>query len=138
MKKDIEIIKESKVYVSVIQEWNSEYEWHDWVAYVINDTDVEIENVIVVSKGNGTKDGEKVITSTMRHGMKAIEAKSYAKVELINGDAINLNNIFNLTYFMNNKLFDGRYTFRENTINNRALRDIPCINMKGIMASNVR
>ena len=133
MKKDIGIPKVEGVYVAVVQEWNSEYEWNDWVAYVINDTDKLIENVIVVSKGYGKIDGKDVKTSTMRHGMKEIEAKSYAKIELLLGETLEMNNEFWVTFFEDNKLYDKKFVFRVNTINDKALRDIPHLNMRGVV-----
>ncbi|MEN8137599.1 MAG: hypothetical protein ABFR62_04125 [Bacteroidota bacterium] len=135
MKKDIEIPKVEGVYVAVVQEWNSEFEWNDWVAYVINDTDKLIENVLVVSKGYGKKDGKDVKTSMMRHGMKEIEPKSYAKIELIYADALELNNEFWITFFEDNKLYDKKFVFKTNMINDRALRDIPHIKKKGIIVN---
>lgn len=137
MKKDIEVPKFDDVYVAVIQEWNNEFEWNDWIAYVINDSDVNIENVIVVSKGYGTvsKTGKDVKTSTMRHGMREIEAKSYAKVELIHEDSIELTNEFWITFFKDNKLYDKKFVFRKNTINDKALRPIPHVNLKGVISN---
>lgn len=135
MKKDIKIPKVEGVFVAVAHEWNPEFEWYDWIAYVINDSDSNIENVIVVSKGYGNKDGREVKTSTMRHGMREIEAKSYAKIELISEDALSLNNEFWITFFDDNKLFDKKFVFRPNTINDKALRDIPHLDMKGVIVN---
>ena len=133
MKKDIVVPKVEGVYVAIIQQWNDEFEWNDWMAYVINDTDKQIENVLVVSKGYGKKDGKEIKTSIMRHGMKFIEPKSYAKVELIHEDALELNNEFWITFFEDNKLMDKKFVFRANTINDRALRPVPHINKKGVV-----
>lgn len=135
MKKDIEIPKYEGVYVAVVQEWNDEYEWNDWVAYVINDSDKLIENVIVVSKGYGQVDGKDRKTSTMRHGMKEIEARGYAKVELLYGESLEMNNEFWITFFADNKLFDKKFVFKKNMINDKALRDIPHVGKKGVIVN---
>jgi len=135
MKKDIDIPKFEGVYIAVVQEWNDEYEWNDWVAYIINDTDSVIENVIVVSKGYGTIDGKERKTSSMRHGMKEIESRSYAKVELLYGEALEMNNEFWITFFEDNKLYDKKFVFKTNMINDRALRNIPHIGKKGVVVN---
>jgi len=135
MKKDIEIPKFEGVYVAIVQEWNAEYEWNDWVAYLINDTDSLIENVIVVSKGYGKIDGENRETATLRHGMKEVEARSYAKVELLYGEALEMSNEFWITFFKGNKLFDKKFVFKKNMINDRALRDIPHVGKKGVIVN---
>ena len=135
MKKDIEIPKFEGVYVAIVQEWNSEYEWNDWVAYLINDTDAVIENVIVVSKGYGKIGGEERKTSMMRHGMKDVDSRSYAKVELLYGETLELTNEFWITFFEDNKLYDKKFVFKPNMLNDRALRDIPHINKRGIIVN---
>jgi hypothetical protein len=137
MKKDIEVPQFDDVYVAIVQEWNDEFEWHDWIAYVINDSDKIIENVIVVSKGYGhsSKTDKDVKTSMMRHGMREIDPKSYAKVELLHEDTLELTNEFWITFFKDNKLYDKKFIFRKNTINDKALRPIPHINMKGVIAN---
>ncbi|MCK5781335.1 MAG: hypothetical protein KAH10_01990 [Flavobacteriales bacterium] len=135
MKKDIEVAKFEGVYVAVVQEWNDEYEWNDWVAYLINDSDSLIENVIVVSKGYGKIDGEDRKTATLRHGMKEVEAKSFAKVELIYQEALEMSSEFWVTFFVDNKLYDKKFIFKKNMINEKALRNIPHIAKKGVVVN---
>ena len=43
MKKDIEIPVVEKVYVAVVQELNKEHNEKDWVAYIINDQEIDLE-----------------------------------------------------------------------------------------------
>ena len=74
MKKDIEIPVAKDVHVAIIREWNDEFLSKDWNAYIINDRSDTIEMVIVVSKGFD----EDRKTSTMRHGIGKMEAKSFA------------------------------------------------------------
>ena len=129
MKKDILIPKVKDVYVAVIQEYNTLYKTNDWNAYIINNKDVDLEMVLIVSKGyNKTKE-----TSLMRHKLDKLPAKSYAKIELLHEDVLALNNEFKVTYFEGNQMFDKTYLFRENTINTKALQLIPLINKSGIL-----
>ena len=51
MKKDISIPKVEDVYVAVVNEYNDIYKTQDWNAYIINDKDVDLEMVIIVTDG---------------------------------------------------------------------------------------
>ncbi|MCB0470056.1 MAG: hypothetical protein KDC51_05595, partial [Flavobacteriaceae bacterium] len=124
MKKDIQIPKVEQVYVAVVHEYNEIYNTQDWNAYIINDKDVELDMLLIVSKGY-SQDQE---TSTMRHKLEKLPPKSYAKIELLQDDVLALNNEFKVTFFEGNQLFDKTYLFRKNSINEKALQTIPLIN----------
>ena len=68
MKKDIYIPQVKDVYVAVVQEYNEIYKTNDWNAYIINDTEVVLEMVLIVSKGFT----EQKTTSTMRHKLEIL------------------------------------------------------------------
>ena len=129
MKKDIQIPKVEQVYVAVVHEYNEIYNTQDWNAYIINDKDVELDMLLIVSKGY-SQDQE---TSTMRHKLEKLPPKSYAKIELLQDDVLALNNEFKVTFFEGNQLFDKTYLFRKNSINEKALQTIPLINKKGVL-----
>ena len=61
----------------------------------------------------------------MRHKLDRLPAKSYAKIELMQEDVLQLNNEFKVTFFEGNTMFDKTYVFRKNTINEKALQAIP-------------
>lgn len=130
MKKDIQIPKVEQVYVAVVHEYNEIYNTQDWNAYIINDKDVELDMLLIVSKGY-SQDQE---TSTMRHKLEKLPPKSYAKIELLQDDVLALNNEFKVTFFEGNQLFDKTYLFTKNSINEKALQTIPLINKKGVLA----
>ena len=129
MKKDIQIPKVEQVYVAVVHEYNEIYNTQDWNAYIINDKDVELDMLLIVSKGY-SQDQE---TSTMRHKLEKLPPKSYAKIELLQDDVLALNNEFKVTFFEGNQLFDKTYLFTKNSINEKALQTIPLINIKGVL-----
>ena len=129
MKKDIHISEVEGVYVAVIQEYNDIYKTNDWNAYIINDKEVDLEMVLIVSRGYST-DKE---TSLMRHKLEKLPAQSYAKIELLQEEVLSLNNEFKVTFFEGNTMYDKNYVFRENTINSRALQTIPLIEKKGVL-----
>ncbi len=129
MKKDIEIPVVKNVYVAVVKEWNTEYEMHDWNAYIINDNEAQIDAVMVVSQGYSADKK----TSKFRHMLGAVAPKSASKIEFIQEKVISFTNEFSVTYFLDNKLFDKKFVFRKNTINDNALQDIPNMEIKGVL-----
>jgi len=129
MKKDIDIPQVKDVYVAVVNEYNDIYKTNDWNAYIINNREVDLEMVLIMTRGyNETK-----TTSTMRHKLDKLPAKSYAKIELMQEEILVLNNEFKVTFFQNNKMFDKTYMFRKNTINKKALQPIPLMNARGVL-----
>jgi len=129
MKKDIEIPIVKEVYVAVVHEWNEEFLSKDWNAYIINDRESAIDMVLIVSKGY---DGE-VKTSKMRHGIGKVAAKSFAKIELMQEDVLRLNNEFYVTFFADDKLYEKKYIFRKNTINENAMQKLPVMEVEGVL-----
>ncbi|WP_375238885.1 hypothetical protein [Aurantibacter sp.] len=129
MKKDIIIPEVKDVYVAVVNEYNEIYKTQDWNAYIINDKDVDIEMVIIVTDGYS----EKKITSKFRKKLDLLPKKSYAKIELMQEDLFALNNQFKVTFFEGNTMFDKTFLFRKNTINLKALQNIPLMEAKGVL-----
>ena len=129
MKKDIDIPVVKDVYVAVVQEYNDIYKTTDWNAYIINNKDVALEMILIVTRGYDENRG----TSTMRHKLEKLPCKSYAKIELVQEEVLELNNEFIVTYFEDNKMFDKTFLFRRNTINERALQQIPLMKIKGVI-----
>jgi len=129
MKKDIEIPIVEGVSIAVIKEWNPEYEMDDWNAYIVNENDKAIEAVMIVTQGFSSEKK----TSKFRHMLGTVNAKSALKIELIQERVLSFRNEFSVTYFLDNKLFDKKYVFRQNTINERALQEIPYLKFKGVL-----
>jgi len=131
MKKDIKIPTIEGVYMAITHEFNKIFKTNDWNAYLINDKDEPIEMILIVSHGY---DGE-TKTSTMRHKLESLPAKSGAKIELMQDEVLKLNNEFRLTFFANNVLFDKTFLFKKNTIKESTLRTIKILeNKRGIIA----
>lgn len=130
MKKDIHIPEVSGVHLAVVFEHNDIYNTDDWNVYIINEKEVNLEMVVIVSKGFDEKDQ----TSIMRKKLTVLNSNSFANVEWIQPELFKLNNQFQVTFFAENTLFEKTYTFKKNTIKEGALRMISSINKKGILA----
>ncbi|REE83657.1 hypothetical protein BX611_0951 [Lutibacter oceani] len=131
MKKDIKIPEVSDVFMAVVKEYNSNFQCEDWNAYIINNKQVAIEMVLIVSKGYD--EDTLTETSLMRHKIEKLPAKSFAKVELMQEVILKLSNFFNVTFFEGNTMFDKKYLFEKGTIKESALRNIPLLNKRGIL-----
>lgn len=130
MKKDIEIPIAKDVYVAIVHEWNEEFLSKDWIAYILNDRTTPIEMVIVVSKGfKGNKK-----TSTMRHAIGIVKAKSFEKIEVVQEDVLAFNNEFFVTYYADNKLYEKRFIFESGSVTSTNLKPIPIIEKEGVLA----
>ncbi len=131
MKKDINTPQVSNVFVAVVKEYNKEFQCEDWNAYILNTKDVAIEMVLIVSKGYDEDKG--IETAILRHKIDKLPANSFAKIELIQNEVLKLTNIFNVTFFENNKMLDKKYIFKKGTIKEGNLRQIPMLNKRGIL-----
>ena len=129
MKKDIHIPKVEDVYIAVVNEYNDVYKTRDWNAYIINDKDVDLDLVIIVTSGYS----ENKTTSVFRKKLDTLPKKSYAKIELMQEELFALNNTFKVSFFEGNTMFDKKYTFRKNTINLKALQSVPLMDAKGVL-----
>jgi len=129
MKIDIKTPKVEDVYIAVVYEYNIIYKTNDWNAYIINNKDVDLEMILIVTSGYS----DKKITSTFRKKLDKLPKKSYAKIELMQEGLFALNNTFKVSFFEGNQMFDKTYLFRENTINLKALQPIPLMNAKGVL-----
>ncbi len=131
MKKDIEIPIAKEVYVAIVHEWNKEFLDKDWNAYIINARSTPIAMVMVVSKGY---DDDKK-TSTMRHAIPEMAAKSFAKIEVVQEEVLALHNEFFVTYYADNKLYEKRFLFEKQSVNEQNLNPLPLIDKEGVLAT---
>jgi len=131
LKKDIHIPEVKDVYIAVVHEYNETYRVYDWNAYIINDKSVALDMVIIVTKGYS----EAKKTATFRKKIDVLPAKSFAKIEMLLENVLSINNRFNVSFFEDNTLFEKSFEFRKNTINEKALQNIPLINIKGVLKS---
>jgi len=131
LKKDNLIPKVKGISLAVVHEYNNTYNSYDWNAYIINERSIDLEMVIIVTKGYS----ETKKTATFRKKIDVLPAKSFAKIELLLEDVLSINNRFDVSFFEDNTLYEKSFEFRKNTINEKALQQIPLINLKGILKS---
>ena len=133
MKKDIIIPEVENVFMAVVQEWSDEFMEKVWYAYLVNDSDFQIDGVMVVSKAFGTLDGEMKKTSILRHAFAEIPEVSVAKIELIDKSLLSLNNEFMVTFFIGNTLYDKKFIFKANSIQEANQEEVPILFVDGVI-----
>lgn len=135
MKKDIDIPKVKDVAIAVVKEQNDEKTHDVYNVYLINLKDVDLDNIMITSKGYGAHKttGENIKTSTLRHSLGTLKAKSFIKVEPIMTDVFGLSNEYWLSYFEGNKMHDKKYIFLPETIVDDNFVNVPLINKKGVL-----
>ncbi len=130
MKKDIQIPEVSGVEIAVVYEYNALYKTDDWNIYIINNKNVDLEMIVIVSQGFS----ETKTTSLLRKKLETLPANSFAKVEFIQPELFVLNNRFQVSFFENNQLKDKTFLFEKNSIKEGGLRMISEIKKRGILA----
>jgi hypothetical protein len=130
MKKDIQIPEVTDVEMAVVYEFNDLYKTDDWNVYIINNKNVDLEMMVIVSQGFS----ETKTTSLIRKKLDKLPANSFAKIEFIQPALFKLNNRFQVTFFEGNTLYEKTFIFKENTIKEGALRMIKEIKKRGIIA----
>ena len=133
MKKDIIIPQSENVFVAAIPEWSDDFMAKVWNVYLINDSDFDLDGVMVVSKAFGTLNGEMRKTSLLRHAFVTIPAVSTVKVEMIEDSVLELNNEFMVTYFIDKILYDRKFIFKAQSINANAMEEVPILFTDGII-----
>jgi hypothetical protein len=133
MRKDINIPEVKNVFMAAVKEWSDDFLADIWNVYLINDSDDDLHDIMVVSKAFGTLNGEMRKTSLMRHALVEMPAVSAIKIEMIDDSVLALNNEFMLTFFVGNTLYDRKYFFTANSINDANTEEVPHLWKPGVI-----
>ena len=133
MKKDIEFSPVTGVKLAIAKTQTPTGE--EWNVYIINLNLIELNTVLVVSKGYGILDGEKQQTSVLRHMIQELDAQAVAKVEPIDPNIFALTNEFWVSYYILDQIFDKKFIFTPGSFDPRNLQLIPEIGLQGILHS---
>ncbi|HJY12859.1 MAG TPA: hypothetical protein VJ304_08725, partial [Flavobacterium sp.] len=81
----------------------------------------------------GTIDGEMKKTSVLRHAFVEVPAVSVVKIEMIEKSLLVLNNEFMVTFFIGNTLYDKKFIFKSNLIDENKTEEVPILFVEGVM-----
>ena len=133
MKSDITIPKVENVFLAAIQEWSDDFMENIWNVYLVNDSDFDLDSVMVVSKAFGTIDGEMKKTSLLRHVFMQVPAVSVVKIEMVEKSVLRLNNEFMVTYFIGSTLYDKKFIFKAQSITPDYVEEVPILFVDGVI-----
>ncbi|MFC2187507.1 hypothetical protein ACFCT7_09325 [Fulvivirgaceae bacterium LMO-SS25] len=134
MKKDLKIEPVTGVHLAVVRKKNLEGSF-DWFVYMINKNFIELNTILITSKGYGSINGEEKKTSLLRHSIKELQEQSIALVESIDPSVFQLNNEYWVSYYILDKIFDKKFVFLSHTITEENIRYIPELDMEGVLHS---
>ncbi len=133
MKTDITIPTVENVFLAAIPQWSDDFNETVHNVYLVNDSDYDLDSVMIVSKAFGTLNGEMKKTSLLRHAFIQVPAVSVIKVEMIEKSVLALNNEFSLTYFIGNTLYDKKFIFKANFPQNEKMEEVPILFVDGFV-----
>jgi hypothetical protein len=133
MKKDIDFAPATGVRLAIAKTPTPAGD--EWAVYLINLNLIELNTVLVTSKGYGILEGEKRQTSTLRHMIKELGAQSIAKVESIDPGVFTLTNEFWVSYYILDQIFDKKFIFTPDRLDPANLGMISEIGLEGILHS---
>ncbi len=129
MKKDIKAPIVENVYLAIVPDYNKIFKSKDWNVYLINDKNIAIDMILIVSKGY---DGKRK-TAQMRHKVALLPSKSAVKIEFMQEEVLVLNNEFKITFFSDNVLYDKIFLIKKNSIKKSALRMVKVLGKLGVI-----
>ncbi len=132
MKKDIEFLKVEGVAFAVVPDESSD-EIALFSTYLLNFKEVNLQNVFIRSRGQGTINDEKVETSTLRILIENIAPQSFVKVDDFPEKAISLSNEYWISFKQDGYLYDKRFIFVPESIVEMNYTQIPLLGKRGVM-----
>lgn len=131
MKKDINFHPVTGIKLAIAKEEKDGNE--EWAVYIINKNLIEINTLMITSKGYGQISGENKKTSVLRHLIEELGPQSIARVEPIDPALFTLNNEFWVSYFILDQIFDKKFIFVKGSMHQENITYIPEIDLYGVV-----
>ena len=74
------------------------------------------------------------MTAPLRHSLKLLPPKSYAKIEFLEESVLQLANFFSITYFIGDTLYDKRFELPAHSVIEDNAVELPVMAKKGGLA----
>lgn len=122
------------VRMAIVPEINEEGGIQHYV-YLLNLRDDIMEGIIITSRGYGenVNTGERVKTSTLRHSLEVLLPDEAAKIEPIMEDLFGISNEYWVSFWAEDVMYDKKFIFLPDTINEKNYKDIPQLNKRGVV-----
>jgi hypothetical protein len=132
MKKDIEFPIVEGVKIAIVRQKNDS-DAYLWSVYLLNTNEFPLENILVTSKGYGEINGESRNTSILRHLIEHTPAHGHSLIEPIDPTVFALNNEYWISYYVENKIYDKRFVFEQNSIKDDKIMFIKQLEKDGVL-----
>jgi len=134
MREELKGPKVENVKMVVVPEIHEEGGTQHYV-YLLNLRDDIMEGIIITSKGYGTnvETGESIKTSTLRHSLEILLPDEAAKIEPIMEEVFGLSNEYWVSFWVNEVMYDKKFIFLPETINESNYAPIPKMGRKGVV-----
>lgn len=134
MREELKGPKVEGVAIAVVQE-TSDPGNEEYAVYILNFREDILEGVLITSTGYGVNanTGEKIKTSTLRHTMEVLLPNEVAKIEPIMPELFGLSNEYWVSFWINEVMYDRKYTFPAESITLQNLKHLEHFNKKGVI-----
>ena len=134
MREELKGPKVENVKMVIVHEVQEEGGIQHYV-YLLNLRDDIMEGIIITSKGYGTnvETGESIKTSTLRHSLEILLPDEAAKIEPIMEEVFGLSNEYWVSFWVNEVMYDKKFIFLPETINENNYAPIPKMGGKGVV-----
>lgn len=134
MREELKGPKVENVKMVVVPEKNEEGAIQHYV-YLLSLRDDIMEGIIITSKGYGqnVSTGETVQTSMLRHSLEVLLPNEAARIEPIMEEVFGLTNEYWVSFWADDVMYDKKFIFLPETINEKNYREIPKMGGIGIM-----
>lgn len=133
MKESLKSNPADGVGVAVVLDSNDDGEPQHYV-YLINERKEKLNGCLVSSRGYGRhpNSDELVQTSVLRHFLDEVQPNSFRKIEPIMEDLFGLNNEFWVSFWIGETMYDKKYIFLPETIQEVNYVNVPLMHKKGV------
>ena len=134
MKEELKGPKVENVAVAIVQTKPDAKDKEHYV-YLLNLRDDIMEGIIVSSTGYGENlvTGEKIKTSTLRHGIEVMLPNEAARIEPIMPDLFGIANEYWVSFWVNDVLYDKKFVFPAGIITESNFKLIEQLGVPGVI-----
>lgn len=103
--------------------------------YLLNFREDIIEGIIISSSGYGVnvETVEKIKTSTLRHCIELMLPDEAARIEPVIEEVFGLTNEYLLSFWINDQMYDKKFIFLPEVVQEKNLKMIPKLGLKGVL-----
>jgi len=134
MREELKGPKVENVAVAVVQQLG-ENNVPVYNTYLLNLRDDIMEGIIITSNGFGEniETGEKIKTSMLRHCIELLLPHEAARIEPIMEEVFGLTNEYWVSFWVNDTMYDKKFIFLPETIQEKNMKVIPMLGVKGVI-----